>query len=151
MSSVRQEAISRLKRTVALCDIVLGTDNGDIVFPLSSDRWYFDEKSRISQRLCSLNDMDDHGITVVNVKMYADTNLEPHTHKSVETVFILSGSYTDPVSGKTFSTGDVQFIPAGTLHGAVSTDGCSCVVTWRPPFQKRYRYVDETNTACVSE
>ena len=72
------------------------------------------------------------GATVLDVVFDMNGKLDPHSHKSDETIICVRGTYFDYVNNVTLKEGDTQFIPRGKKHGGVSDD-CLLIVIWRPP------------------
>lgn len=101
-----------------------------VLFP---DEWTRVSKSNICARLCSMDERSKDS-TVINVMAKPGAVIDPHKHDRVETIFVVEGSYVDSVTGKEFTEGDVETIPAGELHGLSSEEGCLLVIKWRPAF-----------------
>ncbi len=72
--------------------------------------------------------------TVINVRVEKGI-IEPHTHDRVKKIYVLEGEYTDTVTGKTYTEGEVQIIPPNTLH-ALESKRCVLIVTWRPAYER---------------
>ena len=137
----RTKALNNFLSTVRSANIRMmrAEDDSSIDIPITNDKWVYDEVTGFSQRLCSLDQEDDFNITVINVKVKPGGYLPPHRHQSEEHVYVVAGSYTDPVNKQTFNIGDVQTIPPLTLHASESHDGCLLLVTWQPPFPTTIR------------
>lgn len=50
-----------------------------------------------------------------------------HTHRALERVLVMEGSYTDTDTGVTYGPGDLHSMPAGTTHGFRVSLGGRCV------------------------
>jgi mannose-6-phosphate isomerase-like protein (cupin superfamily) len=84
--------------------------------------------------ICSLNkEINTNDMTIVNIKYEKNGYLPPHTHDRIETVYVISGSFFDECSDKTYNEGDSVIIQPGTIHSSRS-DNCLLTVTWRPAF-----------------
>ena len=71
----------------------------------------------------------------VRVDIEPDVAFPKHTHPGEEIIYVLAGSIEYQVEGKppvTLKTGDVLFIPAGTIHAAknVGSDTASELATY---------------------
>ena len=71
----------------------------------------------------------------VRVDIEPDVAFPKHTHPGEEIIYVLAGSIEYQVEGKppvTLKTGDVLFIPAGTIHAAknVGSDTTSELATY---------------------
>jgi quercetin dioxygenase-like cupin family protein len=74
------------------------------------------------------NDLQRHDLSVpgreavqVRVEFAPGVSFPKHTHPGEEIIYVLEGSLEYQVEGKTpvtLKTGDVLFIPAGTIHSA---------------------------------
>lgn len=84
------------------------------------------------------NHMDNEtsDMSVLNCVMGENSRIPPHYHENVETIYVVGGSYTDPVTGRIYRAGETQTIPAGSIHSLLS-DHALLLMMWRPPFGVR--------------
>jgi quercetin dioxygenase-like cupin family protein len=76
-------------------------------------------------------DLQQHGLSIpghevvqVRVEFAPGATAPRHTHPGEEIIYVLEGSITYEVEGQppvTLKAGEVEFIPAGTIHSAKNT------------------------------
>jgi quercetin dioxygenase-like cupin family protein len=121
-----RQAVNKYKEAVRLD---LGTGRYIDVRP---DIWAEVPAANVHMIVCSLN-ANQENITVVNARFCKGGSIAPHSHDRYETVFVLSGTYRDPIRGVELGPGGVDRIDAGVLHSSQSDDAL-VTMTWRPAY-----------------
>lgn len=103
------------------------------------DEWQeMSEKRNVFLRPCVLN-FKSKDKTIVNVYVSEGGYIAPHSHDRVESIYVLDGFYTDIVTGKTYSEGEIQVINPEQMHGLIS-DYCILTIVWKPKFDEYFFY-----------
>ena len=81
--------------------------------------------------ICDFNESSQESVTVANCIFDKGGEVSEHLHSNSEAIYVISGSLTETVSGKTYSSGEALMIPSNQLHGFQS-DYALISITWRP-------------------
>ena len=96
-------------------------------------QWALTPSDNVRMRLCAL-DLEDPEHTVVNVAFDAEGTLRLHHHPEQLTVFCLSGSVLEVVSGRLVREGEVLAVGPNQKIELASTRAY-LTLTWKPPLE----------------
>jgi len=129
-----QEQASRVKEAVQSFKRSVRVDmGGGQMLNILPDIWSEIPATNVHVIVCSLN-TSAHDVTVVNARFEKDGHIQPHAHDRLEMVYVLEGTYRDPLRGVVLGPGGVDRIEPGVVHSSRSDDAL-VTVTWRPAYE----------------
>lgn len=111
---------------------VLFKSDGLGTMKIRNDEWTKHPTFGFQLKLCNL---DSESMTVANLILPMGGFVPSHVHQQAQKNFVISGEYTDPETGKSYTSGDVQIIPQRQKHGLASEKGAMITITWVPPLK----------------